>query len=942
MRNIRKAAFIAALAGLSLLFPAVASGQGMTLPVDTAVRIGHLANGLTYYIRHNALPEGRASFYIAQKVGSVQEEEEQRGLAHFLEHMCFNGTEHFPGNSLVRYCESIGVKFGVNLNAYTSTDETVYNIDDVPVGRQSTVDSCLLILRDWAGSLTLDPQEIDKERGVIREEWRLSSSAQQRIYERNLETLYPGSRYGRRMPIGLMSVIDNFMPDTLRAYYETWYRPDLQGIIVVGDIDPDRVEETIVRLFSSLEVPAGAPERAAYPVPDNDTPIYVVDKDKEIRQPVIDTYFKGEAYPDSLKSSVAYAGMQFLAQAVCGMMNARLDEASLQPDCPFIAAALRYGDFLLAKTKGAAELVVLPKAGRDAEALQAAIEELLRARQHGFTATEYDRMREELMSQVEELYLNRTKQRNNFYIGQYVDHFLDNEPIPSVADFYTLLKRLTPVLPAEAANELLARLVASTDTNFVLIASYPDAEDVDIPTADALREAVEAASETLLTAYVDNVNTAPLVPSLPAPGKIVSEEAAPHGYTCWTLSNGARVFFRQTDFNDSQVLMRAVSAGGASKVSDDELADLKFFPEAMSATGLGAFTSTELTKKLAGKQASVHPFIENHYENLVGESTPKDLRTLFELTYLRFQEPADDPEGFQSALSFIRPQLENAEKVPQQAWSDSITATLFAHNPRRMRLTASQLDAVSYEGVKRIYRERFASAGDFDFIFTGAFSIDSLRTFTEQYLAALPGQGERENWVDLKINPVTGVHDNQFTREMETPQAFIGQFWTGKAPLTLKNEIVSQTLGQVLTARYLETIREDGGMAYTVQAEGSVQRSGEDIYSLSIVCPIRPEGTDSALLLIRQAIEDIARDGVTDEELDRVKKYELKVYDDRQRQNGYWQGAILSAIKWNYDPVSDFKSTVESVTSADVQAFVRDFVLKQGNCVTVTMLPAEQ
>ena len=939
---MKKALLLAVWAGAALLMPAKVSAQGMNLPVDTAVRVGKLANGLTYYIRHNSLPEGRAHFYIAQRVGSVQEDESQRGLAHFLEHMCFNGTDHFEGNDLIKYCESIGVKFGVNLNAYTSTDETVYNIDDVPVARESTVDSCLLILRDWAGGLTLDPAEIDKERGVIHEEWRLRSSATQRIYERNLETLYPGSRYGKRMPIGLMSVIDNFKPEALRAYYKKWYRPDLQGIVVVGDIDPDKVEASIARIFGPLPMPSGAARYETYPVPDNDQPIYVVDKDKEVSQISFDVFFKSEAFPDSMKGSIAYAGLSYLQDAACGMLNARFNELSTKPGCPYLGAFVRYTDYLISKTKAAVELIVVPKPGQDTAALRSAVEEVMRARRFGFTDTEYGRMRDELMSQLEELYTNRTKQYNSFYTQQYVRHFLDNEPIPSVADEFTLMKRMTPMLPVGAVNELFAQLVAHTDTNFVFIATYPEAENVRIPTADAFKAAVSAAAAAPLTAYVDSVNNDPLVASLPKPGKIVSETPSVHGYTCWTLSNGARVFYRQTDFNDSEVLLAAVSKGGSSKVDDKDLANLKFFDDAMSSTGVGSFTATELMKKLAGKQVSVSPVLGYLTDNLQGSATPKDLRTLFELIYLRFQGPANDPDGFNNAVAYKRSELENADKNPQLAWSDSLNATLNGHNPRQMRLTLADLDKVTYEGIKQIYRERYASAGDFDFFFTGAFNPDSLRTFTEQYVASLPGVKKRETWVDRKQYPVTGVHDNRFTRKMETPQSFIGQIWSGKQELTLKNNLVAQTLGQVLTARYLESIREKGGMAYTVQAMGGINRTVDDRYTLLIVCPVKPEKADSALLLMQQDLDDIVRNGVTDAELDKVKKYELKTYDDSQRLNAYWQNAAKETVEWDNDPVTGFKDAVNAITPADVQAFVRDVVLRQGNCVTVTMLPAEK
>ncbi len=936
---MKKIGFIMAFAGSVLLTPTPAPAQSMALPVDTSVRIGRLANGLTYYIRHNALPRDRANFYIAQKVGSVQEDEPQRGLAHFLEHMCFNGTAHFAGNDLIKYCESIGVKFGVNLNAYTSTDETVYNIDDVPVTRQATVDSCLLILHDWADGLTLAPDEIDKERGVIREEWRLRSTASQRIYERNLKALYPGSKYGERMPIGLMSVIDNFKPATLRAYYEKWYRPDLQGIVIVGDIDPDKVEASIRRIFDGIRMPDHPARYETYPVPDNPEAIYIVDKDKEIQQPVIEAYFKYDPFPDSLKNSVAYTGLRYLSDAATDMLTARLNEVSQQPECPFLGAAVMTGDYLVSKTKEALRLVVVPKPGQDTAALSAAFKELMRAKRFGFTPTEYSRTREELMSRLEKVYTNRTKQYNEFYALQYVRHFLDNEPIPSVTDEYTLMKQLTPMVPVDAVNQLIGRLVASTDTNFVLLASYPDAEGTPLPTTDALRAAVARAAAAPLTAYVDNVKDEALVPTLPAKGKIVKEEKAAQGYTCWTLSNGARVFFRPTDFDNSEVTMRAVSLGGLSKLDDDRIADSRLFPVVMGSTGIGNFTSTELTKKLAGKQVDVKPSLGLLTDNLSGSSTPKDLRTLFELTYLRFQAPADDPDAYNNTIAFMRSQLENAGKDPQTTWSDSLTATLYGHNPRVGRPTLADLDRVSYDGIKRIYRERFASAGDFDFFFTGAFDTDSLRALTEQYIASLPGGGEREHWTDRHQLPVSGVHDNRFRHPMETPQCFIGQVWSGPTDYTLKNTVTADILGQVLTARYLESIREKGGMAYTVQADCSTSRSTEDRYTLFIIVPAKPEKADSVLLLVRQAVDDIARNGVTAEELDKVKKYELKTFADNQRKNAYWQDAVIESVVWDFDPVTRFEDTVNAIAPADLQRFVRDTVLKQDNCVTVTMLP---
>lgn len=917
-----------------------AAQQLPPLPMDSAVRYGKLPNGLTYYIRHNALPKERANFYIAQRVGSVQEDDSQRGLAHFLEHMCFNGTDHFPGDRLTKYCESIGVKFGINLNAYTSTDETVYNIDDVPVTPQN-VDSCLLILRDWADGLTLDPKEIDKERGVINEEWRLRTSGASRILANNLPALYPGSKYGERYPIGLMEIINSFKPETLRAYYEKWYRPDLQGIIVVGDIDADQVENSVKRLFGDIKMPANPAAYETYPVPANSEPVYVIGKDKELDQTNIQMMFKHEPFPAPYKNTSAYLAQSFATHLLTGMLSTRLNELSQKPECPFIGAGCADGRYLLSKTMDAFTIVVIPKPGQDAEAVNAVMKEVERAARYGFTSTELIRAREEFLSQCEQLYDNRDKQKNSFYVPQYVRHFLEGDPIPSLETEYQTYKQMAPLLPVEAVSGMLKELTASTDTNFVFLAFYPDKEGVAVPTADAFKKAIAEARSAQLEAYVDNVKDEPLVPELPAKGKIAKEEKADFGYTCWTLGNGARVFWRKTDFNDSEVLMSARSMGGFSKVSEKDLVNARLINIVPAFTGTGNFTAVELEKKLAGKQASVMPSLENYTEVLNGKSTPKDLRTLFELAYLRFQAPANDPDGYNNCIQYLKSSLENAGKVPEQAFSDSVRATLYKHNPRAKDIKYEDLSAADYDVVKRLYRERFNSASDFDFYFTGNFDTDSLCAYVEQYIASLPAAGAREKYASVDLLPAKGEVTNRFLRKMETPKGLFVVVWTGKLDYSLKNSVVLDAVGQVLNSRYLKSIREDRGLAYTVGASGEAVYGANEQYFLQVQCPVKPEKCDSALLLVEEGLSDLAKNGATPEELKKIKEYELKTFADNQRSNAYWQGLISAKSTWNVDEQAGFEKTVQDLTSDDLKAFVNGRLLKDKNRVTVVMLPAE-
>lgn len=542
---------------------AAVMAQGMqmpSIPVDSAVRIGKLPNGLTYYIRHNGYPEHRVNFYIAQRVGSIQEEEDQRGLAHFLEHMAFNGSDNYPGDRLIEYLRSIGVEFGSDLNAYTAVDQTVYRVCNVPSANVASLDSCLLILKDWSNGLTLDAKEIDKERGVIHDEWRQRSSAGQRMLERNLEKLYPGSKYGKRMPIGLMSVIDNFKPEALRAYYHKWYRPDNQAIIVVGDVDVDRTEQKIKEMFSGIKLDPNAVPVVDEQVPDNNEAIILVDKDKEQRVDVVQIFMKHEAVPDSLKGNMLYLIQQYATDLSTSMINSRLNEISQNPDCPFVQAFVYDGEYIYSKTKDAFNIVCIPKPGKTEEAVSAALREVLRAAKCGFTATEYVRAKDEYMSQLEKIYTNRDKQKNDFWGDQYRDHFLGNEPIPSIEDQYMTMQQIAPMLPVDLANEIIKELVSETDTNLVVFAEYTEKEGAVYPTPESIKKAIDAVHGEQLTAWVDNVKNEPLITEMPAKGSIVSEkENAALGYKELTLSNGARVLLKKTDFKDDEVILSGTS-----------------------------------------------------------------------------------------------------------------------------------------------------------------------------------------------------------------------------------------------------------------------------------------------------------------------------------------------------------------------------------------------
>ena len=482
------------VAALLMLAGTAQAQPQMTIPVDKDVRIGKLSNGLTYYIRHNNWPENRANFYIAQKVGSIQEEESQRGLAHFLEHMAFNGSDHFKGNNLIEWCRANGIEFGADLNAYTSIDQTVYNISNVPTQRAGAIDTCLIILRDWSTGLTLDQEEIEKERGVIHEEWRLRTSASSRMFERNLPALYPGSKYGLRYPIGLMSVVDNFKRKELVDYYRKWYHPDHQGLIIIGNVDVDKVEAQIKKLFGDIKNPENEAPIVDEPVPDNAEPIVIIDKDKEEQSSSVDLMFKHDVFPDSLKGNINYLIYEYLNNAIASMLNNRYTEAAQKADCPFVNAYAGDGNYIFAKTKDAFSIDASPKdITLTAAALKAAFIEARRAATFGFTATEYDRFKQDYLSRLDKQYSNKDKRYNSQFYRECLGHFLNNEPMPGIEYTYQTMKQIVPMIPLEAVNQQIKELIPENDSNMVIINFNNEKEGNVYPTKEQLLDAVKAA-----------------------------------------------------------------------------------------------------------------------------------------------------------------------------------------------------------------------------------------------------------------------------------------------------------------------------------------------------------------------------------------------------------------------------------------------------------------
>ena len=925
---------------LMLVCASAAIAQQMPIPMDPNVRVGKLENGLTYYIRQNNYPEGQANFYIAQKVGSVIEEENQRGLAHFLEHMCFNGTEHFPGNGVVKYLESIGVKFGTDLNAYTSIDETVYNIDNVPVNVAGAIDSCLWILHDWAGALLLEDEDIDKERGVIHEEWRQRNTASQRLMEAVSLEMYPGNPYGARFPIGTLEVIDNFPYQALKDYYEKWYRPDQQAIVVVGDINVDNVEAKIKSIFADLRMPENPAERPYYEVDDNKEPIIAIAQDKELQNGNVYIFAKHDAIPTEFKNDMQYLLIDYVKAMFYQMMGGRLGELSMNPDAPFVQAAIYDEEFFLAKTKGAVNGYVVPKGGMTMEATATLYREMLRAQRHGFTETEYVRARAEYLSSLESAYNERDKVKSQSYCKQYVRHFIDNDPIPGIENEYAIMNQIVPNIPVAFVNQYVQSLMS--DSNLVVMAMLPEKEGFANPTKEEMAELIATVYDEDITAYVDQVSNEPLIAEEPVGGKVVKvKENGPYGYKQYTLSNGATVLIKATDFKADEITLRAVSKGGKALYDECEYINLSEVVDVVKNNGLGNFNTTELQKVLAGKKAGVAPFVNMYTEGVSGGSTPKDFETLMQLTYLQFTAPRLDAEAFATYKSKVKAMLENQGMNPNTAYNDTIVSMLYNNNPRALSLKVDDVDKIDDTRILEIYKERFANASDFTFIFTGAIDETIALPLIEKYIGSLPATGDKaEKFRDAKLDIQKGKHQNIFEKQMATPSANVFIAYSGKAKYTIKNQLLMSLTKQILDIIYTEEIREKEGGTYGVGVAGNLNDVPKESAVLQIMFQTDPELREKLTGMAINLLNKYAVEGPRQQDLDKVRDYMLKKFAENQKENNYWSTLMYNYTLTGFDGSKNYENVLKSITTNDLKKFAKKLI-KQGNVIEVSMVGVE-
>ncbi len=906
------------------------------LPFHEKIRTAKLDNGLTYFVMQNSEPKGLAEFYIAQKVGSILEEENQRGLAHFLEHMAFNGTKNFPGKGLITYLEKIGVKFGANLNAYTAIDETVYNISAVPVKREGIIDSCLLILHDWSHELLLTEEEIDSERGVIREELRTRNNAQQRMTEEILPIILPDNKYAHRLPGGLVEVVDNFKYQELRDYYHKWYRPDLQGIIVIGDFDVDVVEQKIINLFSKIEMPANAAARTIYPVEPNQEPLIGIAADPEAQGIGLSIMYKKEQLPYELRSTTASSVMGYMNNMVINMLNSRLAELAQKPNPPFLGARAGYGNFIVANTMNSFDVNIGIKEGEIENSLTAITTEIEKIRRYGFTPSEYERAKANYTSSYESTYREKDKLSNGYYVKGSLNYFLNGYAFPGIEISYMLMQQLTAGISLEQINKYAASL--PTEENMVMTLMMPKKDGLEVPAKETLLAVYNKAREADVEPYKEELSDEPLIPALPPAGKVVSVEKEPIGEsTVWNLSNGAKVVLMKTDFKDDQILFTASSKGGYSLFDKKDVISSKIINDVYSLGGLGNFSILNLGKVLAGKNASFAFKIGGLSESVNGNCSPKDIETLMQLIHLGFTNVRKDKDAFESWRMKLENQLKNAEAHPGTIFNDSLQSTLYGRNLYMQPFKKEMVEQIDYDRVMELGKERFANAADFTFIFVGNIDEEALKPLVETYIASLPSnKAVKEEWKDMGYRVVKGKVTNEFEQEMQKPKTTVFSLTSGNIPYTLENSLLSTIASQVFDLVFTRTIREEEQGTYGVSVKLNLSYYPEDSYSFSFNFDTDVALKERLLKRAYQEIDNVVKNGIDTEDFNKILEYMNKNYEQNLRNNSYWLSSLNTRFILGKDYHHPFKAALDSVTPGKVHNFIKE-IFSTDNRIEVIM-----
>ncbi len=883
------------------------------LPVDPSVKIGKLENGLTFYIRENSEPENRAVFRLVVNAGSTLEKDGTEGLAHFLEHIAFNGTKNFEKQELVEFIESIGMQFGADLNAYTSFDETVYMLE-IPMDDEEILAKTFQILEDWAHQISFDQEEIDKERGVVLEEWRLRLGAQHRIQDEQIPVLFHDSQYAERLPIGYPEVIETIDRDAFIEFYTHYYRPDLMVLIAVGDFETAHIEALIRKHFSHIKNPDEAPPRTQFTVPPHQETLFSIATDPELSNTAINIIYKRDSKPivtvDDYRRSIAES-------LYSSMLNARLRERTQEKDPPYLFAATRKQNMI--RPVDIVSHVAAVEEGAFAEGLKALLVENKRARELGFSEAELKRAKANLFRNIQRAYREREQRDSSRHAGELASNFLEQEPIPGIEFEFELTQQLLPTLTLDEVNHVADNWF--TETSRVILYTAPEKEVIAVPSEAEILAVIADAEGAEIEAYQEEDLSAPLMVNRPVAGKIESEIF--HDtveVTEWILSNGIRVVLKPTDFKKDQILMSAYSPGGHSLVEDSDFVAASTASQVIGGSGIGHLDAQDLRKKLAGVQAQARASIGDLYENLSGSSSPEDLETFFQLIHMRFMEPRIDEDAYAATLVQMESYMKNRLNDPNEVYGDEVEKKLFNNHPRHQPFNEDYLQAMNLQRSFEIYKDRFADAGDFTFIFVGAFELDAIRPFVKTYLASLPSQGRQETWRDIQDRMIPGQNEVVVHKGVE-PKASVSIRFFGETEWSYENNYLIGAMIDVLKIPMREALREDKGGVYGVSVSGGLSRFPIGEFSTSVRFGCNPENVDELIQATYDVIEKLKTEGPDPEDLASVVEMHLRRNETSIRENGFWMSALSTYTRnaIDFDAVNQRDARAKALTAKKIQ-----------------------
>ena len=895
------------------------------------IRHGILHNGLSYFIMHNEGPKNRAEFHIAQKVGSILEEDNQRGLAHFLERMAFNGTAHFPRKTMLEYLQNNGLRFGSDINTYTGFDETVYRISNIPTERETLLDSTLLILYDWACGISLLDDEIEKERSAIQEEWRTRNDATQRMHEAVLPEIFRGSKYANRLPLGSMDVIMHFEPDELRKYYHRWYRPDQQGIILVGDFNVAEMEKKVINLFTKIKAPTNAPTREYFTVPDHKGIDYALYTDPEASMELIYLYFQHPAIPLKEKNTRDHLRRDIINMLCTSMLYARFNEIAQKKDAPFIYAIGQDGPFFISATKDAFSLIAMTKEGYAFEAFKVLLTEVQRVNLHGFTPSEFNRAKASVKASVENKYAKRNSQKNLDLAQSIINFFTRGGYLPGIEIETKEAMQILSTITITEVSEFIKNVIS--EDNVSLIISGQEKDNISYPTKEDITLAFREILSNDVSAYIDNIINQPLISTLEPEGEIINESYNNNiDATVWKLSNGATVYLKPTNFKNDEIYLSAISNGGTWAYNGKSCPEIKLMSDIVGISALGDFFKSDLNKHLAGKYLGISFSLESTTENILGSCAKNDFETLLQLNYLMFTNVNKDTQSFEALKSRLKSQIALYENNPSYIFRDSVYSTLYNHNPLIRSFTTADIDSINYDKCLSLYKQRVSNAGDFTFSIVGSFNIDSIRPLVTKYIASLPDNGIREK-TSFTLECSNGIISNYFTHPMVSPKTNVYACYSGNMKYSVYNDMIFGFLRDIMAIKYIPSLREAGEIS-GANVDAYISQYNDE-WAIAYQFSANAQQCDSLINIANRKLCDILKDGADKNEFLRVKEVTIKQYENSLHTNAYWI-SVINDIATGNDSYSGFKDMLQSLTLEEFNSFLKTLNI-DNNITTVVM-----